>query len=203
MSDELGRVSRALRTALETPGRRRAAGATLAGIALLAVGFLAGRGSAPVRVVEREVLVEAEHRHETETGHEVVAIAAREERNVERTTETTFEPSGRVFVVVRERDTGTSSAEAVRVVETIREVEVEKLVYVEHEREETPTLPQWRATLDLGLARAPDRLPLPGLAGLAPVIATAGAERRVVGPVWAGAWVSSTPGVGVRLSVEF
>jgi hypothetical protein len=93
----------------------------------------------------------------------------------------------------------------------IRVVEVEKQIVVEREKIVTqvsePVLANWHVGAMVGLAPQFDNL------GGSPVMVGAEVERRIVGPIWAGAWVmggSSTSqfkvvngSAGIKIGMEF
>lgn len=169
------------------------------GIVLVALAFAAGRFSKPERVVERTVEIESTRERASEVAHE--SVAASEQVATHKEAETTFHPDGRV--VVREVVDSAAVREVVREVEVVRTVEVERVVIQERERLVESSRPAWRVALDLGVADAPHRVDVPGIPRYLPAIATLTAERRIAGPVWVGAWASSTPGAGLRVAVEF
>lgn len=151
--------------------------------------------------------------HGPERAHEKVVHVVHERGEIREAASATTGSSLAVAFTrtVEERPDGTrietNRAEAVRevvkTVEVVREVEVERVVFREKEQLVESPKPAWRATLDLGLADAPHRVEVPCIPRQLPIVATAGIDRRLVGPVFVGAFVSSTPAAGVRLSMEF
>lgn len=174
----------------------RARELAIAGVVLLAIGFVLGRYSASgPRIDERSKVVEETRQIATErvgeVGSEATAIA--------RTVIVETRPDGTRIETQRD--------EAIRVevreVEVVRTVQVEVERVVERERVVAAAQPNWRVAVDLGLADAPHRLDVPGVPRYLPAVANLAAERRIAGPVWVGVWASSTPAVGIRVAVEF
>lgn len=165
------------------------------GAVAIALAFAAGRYSTPERVVERTVEAKAERSAESTgvrtTDDERVSTA------FVRVLET--KPDGTTIETERVE----AVREVVKEVEVVRTVEVERVVYREKERLIESPKPAWRVALDLGLADAPHRVTVPGIPKQVPAVAVLGVERRVAGPIWAGAWASSGVAAGVRVSIEF
>jgi hypothetical protein len=65
-------------------------------------------------------------------------------------------------------------------------------------RVSTPVRPQWRVGVDVGASLREPLVPLYG-----PVVVGARVERWIAGPVWLGAWASTSGAAGVSVSGEF
>lgn len=165
------------------------------GVVALGLGYSFGRYSTPERVVEHVRTAEVERNAET-TG-----VRTSDDERVStafvRVLET--KPDGTTIATERVE----AVREVVKEVEVVRTVEVERVVYREKELLIESPKPAWRVALDLGVADAPHRVDVPGIPRYLPVVASISAERRIVGPVFVGAWASSTPAAGLRISLEF
>lgn len=167
-------------------------GLVVAGVLL---GFAFGQYSTPERVVERTRIVHSERSAES-TG-----IRTSDDERVSTTFVRILEtrPDGTRIETERHE----AAKEIVREVDVVRTVEVERVVIQEKERLTESSKPAWRVALDLGVADAPHRVEIPGVPRYLPIVATAAVDRRIAGPVFVGAWVSSSTAGGLRLSVEF
>jgi len=142
-----------------------------------------------VRIKDTTV-VERWHREKTETKSPdgTVVLKEVEDKNIDS--------------IVKEKENNTE----VKVVEVIKEVVVEKVVV--QERVVTPMLAQWHLGVLIGTApRFDSPTDTPLLLGVE-------AERRIVGPVFLGAWVMAgspvvgafkvtNAAVGLKVGVEF
>jgi hypothetical protein len=132
-----------------------------------------------VKVKDSQV-VERWHREKTETKSPDGSVVTREveDKNIDS--------------IVKEKENSTE----VKLVEVTKEVVVEKEVV--KEKTVTPMLAQWKVGLMGGIA---PQLPAVSWAVGAEV------DRRIVGPIWAGAWgLGTTSGqgmAGVKVGVEF
>lgn len=165
------------------------------GAVAIALAFAAGRYSTPERVVERVVEAKVERNEET-TG-----VRTSESEGVSTAVVRTIEtrPDGTRIETERHEEARVE----LREVEVVRVETVEKIVYRDLERIEERAPAQWRVGAELGIANAPRRIDIPGVPGYAPLVAGVTLERRVLGPVWVGGFVSTTPAVGARVLVEF
>lgn len=147
----------------------------------LALAFLAGRFSAPEKVVEK---VEWKERA-AEKGTTKKAKATSRIVYVDRV----VTPQGEV----REKRT-------MRTVTDAREVaDVERLTERGGKSESTtPARPDWRVGVLVGASL---REPLVPIAG--PLVLGASVERRILGPFSVGAWVNTVGAAGASVSGEF
>jgi hypothetical protein len=168
----------------------QAALAVGAAVLLFGGGMYAGSRVAPTRVQTRDVervvyrdrtvsvAVAAKTETRAETRHTVRTRVTRPDGTREERTETTRG-------VDVERREATASAQT---------VERERLVYRDREVKVERARPDWRAGALVGVD------PFHPLSGF---VYGATVERRVLGPVWLGAWGLSSRAVGLSLSLEF
>lgn len=160
-----------------------------------AVGFFAGRGTAPTKTTERvvtvEKLVEVAAKEKTETTAHDESVATRD-ATVWRW-RTVTRPSGEVVSTATRETVRTSDAKASSQ-EAKREAEVR---YVDRivEKETIKVVEAERATWSIG-ARA-------GLSSGPRAVYGAEASRRIVGPLWLGAYVTTAKEAGLMLRVEW
>lgn len=166
-----------------------------AGFALLGGAFAAGRYTTPTRVETETVEVVKEVRVAYTVYRTTEAVAER--RNVRETTHTERRPDG-TEVSVRETvdlthiDTArTAEGESVARTETARTTDIRTVT--EYRR------PDWRLTALVGVQL---RI-APSTSLFGPVVYGGQLERRIVGPVYLGAWGLSSGVAGASLSLAF
>jgi hypothetical protein len=173
----------------------RAAGVSLLCLLLLGGGFLAGRRSAPERVVT------VTQTHETVRTVEVEKKATQTQTHVARAahrttkTVTTRTPDG-TTTTTRETTTDTHTAgDTSQATQTERSAQAERTIDTKA-RTETTNSAAWRISGLVGLSRGAG---VPSLQ----VVYGGHVERRLFGPVTAGAWFLTSGAAGVSLGVEF
>lgn len=165
-----------------------------AGVVLALVGaFSAGRFSAPLRVETRDV-EHVVYRDKVVEKVVTVATEAKTETKVVYVDRITTK-EGEVREHIVERRVAKDDT-AVKVDDSRVEVrEVEKVV----EHVTTVTLrPDWRVAVSAGASLRAPLLPIAG-----PLVLGAEVDRRLVGGLSAGLWVSSSGAAGVAVSFEF
>lgn len=153
----------------------------------LGVGIVAGRATAPepdIAVSEAVTLVQQVWSSKTYQRDERRARVVYRERITKPDGTKVEREAEREDARVTERSASTSGS--AKHVEQRRDVAV------------TAYRPQWRVSV---LAGGTLRDPLLPIAG--PLVPGLGAERRIAGPVWLGAWALSAGAAGLSLSVEF
>lgn len=163
----------------------------------LAAGFLLGRSSAPARVEVREVeRVRVQLQERTATASAAASASdTRAARDVERVrvvkSDGTRIERTRVRARVEQHQAHAEQHQAHAEVQLQQESARERVSVTTSQR------PSWRAGALVGLQLRELRLP-PG-----PLLYGAHVERRVLGPLWLGAWGLSSGAAGLSLSAEF
>jgi hypothetical protein len=190
----------------EIPADWRRRGA-LAGVVLMLMltSFAFGRFSKQATVVHdrstvRETLTVADTKSATTAASSSSTGVA-----VDHTIEETHRPDGTVTIVKHDVETKIVYRDVVRTVEVEKRVEVAHNVYLHrYAGHFAPAPAQWRVGLQAGLTTSPTRVTAPTLLfPIIPVDAGLSLERRIVGPVWGGAWVNTDKSAGLSLAVEF
>lgn len=167
---------------------------TAIAVLLVTVGaFSAGRFTAPLQVQTRDVEHVVYRDRVVERTVTVAAEAKTEQRVVYVDRVITKEGEIREHVVERTatKDDTVTQVDAAKV--EVREVEK----VVEHTT--TVTLrPDWRVAVLAGASLKPPALPLAG-----PLVLGVEADRRIVGGLSAGLWVSTSGAAGAAVSFEF
>lgn len=187
--------------------------AVCGGLALLSVGYAFGRYVVPEKVVvqekvkvvevEKQVVVEKE-----KVVEKIVKDESKKER-IHREEKTVKRPDG-TEETTKTEDIGVDTVVHDTKIEYVdRVVEKEVIKYVDREVQKkveiTRPLPDWRVTAMAGLNGSQ----LPGLISggsfdaMTHLSFGASIERRIVGPVHAGAWGLSTGQGGLSLSLDF
>jgi len=192
----------------------------LAGLALVLAGgsFAAGRYSAPdkvvtvekVREVEKQVIVKV-----VETDKVIEALKnVSQQKNVKTKKVTVKAPDGTTTTTTETEDkTKTDTQDKTKEAETTKEVEtkvVEKIVEKEVTKIVERSRPNWRLQLQTGFDvaaltnRADPYSLLPSDSDLVRyMVLGIGVERRLLGPLSAGAWANTHGMGGLTLSLEF
>jgi hypothetical protein len=172
--------------------------------ALLAGAFLAGRYSRPARVethtvTQTQTVDRIVYRVATQT---VEASASEKAANVETRTEWRYLPGQVVTVTQVVHDVSTSETKTEAHVATVIDhtedkssstrVEASKIVLAAER-------PNWSIAVMPGL----DVRQAVGSAGLGGKMLGAAVERRVLGPIWLGAWGATTGTGGISVRLEF
>lgn len=167
--------------------------------------FAVGRMTAPTRT-HTLTLDTMKSRSETVASAETASativvnrdVTRWRDRKVTRPDGTVIETHEALRDVAKRDEQRVSKAEVSSHVET-----VERLVYRERESVRAAGAPRFVATFGVGALIPPRALPsvVPGLPSR--VMLTASVSARVVGPVYAGLWATSTGAVGVGASVAF
>jgi hypothetical protein len=178
-------------------------------LALLVLAYLAGRRSAPAKVVTRDVVrVEVQTRDvvHTQVVHDVQTVhdTATQVRTV-TVTRWAKAPDGSPVVTqeVHQEAAATSTTERQDVKSSDQQHEHDARQVAQETRIVTVTAerPQWSVTALAGASLgSPPRL-VPGLP--APLIAGVVLERRILGPVSAGLWATSGGAGGVSVRLEW
>ncbi len=191
-------------------------------VALL-VSFATGRFMTPDKVVtvEKERVVEkiverTDERKVAELNEKIASLQSEVsdyKKNRHWTEHIVTRPDGTVEVTRTEDTVVTKTVTKVETVYVDREVKVietkvvdrvvEKIVEVEKVKIVENAKAQWRLTPMVGIDAA-GLVTRPGLSlSTNDLIYGAGAQRRIAGPIWAGAWGLSSGVGGVSVSLEF
>lgn len=174
------------------------------------VAFAFGRYLVPPNVVIQEQLKVVEVEHQVVAVQEKVRVekvyVQEEKKRVHREEHTVSHPNGLVETrktedinvdkVVKENGIQYVDRETVKEVE--KRVDVEKLV---EKKIEVQVRPDWRVTPLVGLD-VPRAIANP-IAAQSAIVFGGQVERRILGPISAGAWGLSNGNAGVAVSVEF
>lgn len=178
-------------------------------LALVALAYLAGRRSAPAKVVTRDVVrtevqtrdvVHTQVVHDVQTVHDVQV----QTRTV-TVTRWAKAPDGTVTVTQEARQDEQEDRHATKAAETkeqaARETDAHQVAQETRTVTVTAGRPQWSVTALAGASLgSPPRL-IPGLPG--PLVAGVVLERRILGPVSAGLWATSSGAGGVSVRLEW
>jgi hypothetical protein len=184
-----------------------------------ALALYLGRTGPTIERREREQVHEKAHdvQASVDTANQSLAlqsfVAAAENKNLvvhvhrKRTTtpdghttdeqDLTLQDKGRVTATTATQATATATQERIVYRDVVKEVERVREVQVKV----SPALAQWRAGLLVGVNLPGLGSPLAPVGG--PLAYGLGVERRLLGPVWFGAWALSSLQCGIALSVEF
>jgi hypothetical protein len=178
-------------------------------LALLALAYLAGRRSAPAKVVTRDVVrVETQTRDvvKTQVVHDVQTVhdTATQVRTV-TVTRWAKAPDGSPVVTQETHQESATEAHATKAAETKATTAAEHDARQVAQETRTVTVtaerPQWSVTALAGASLgSPPRL-VPGLP--APLVVGVALERRILGPLSAGLWATSSGAGGVSVRFEF
>lgn len=185
---------------------RRWAAVAGIGIALLAGAFVLGRATAPVKTVERTRETERQTATARAEVHQLDTRAqkADERKDVRTVVVTRWLPGGSVERTERGEDKTTTRSEAQQATDLRAARVEERVVYRDREVVKTVELarPQWSVAalggLDVAAALGDRGGLLPGHAVLGAVV-----DRRLVGPVFVGAWGTSNGAGGISVRFEF
>lgn len=176
------------------------------GVALLAGAFAIGRATAPVKVVERTREVEAKTTTARADVHQLDTRTqkADEKKDVRTVVVTRWLPGGAVERTEKAEDKTATTTQAQQATD-LRAARVETRVEY-RDREVVKTVeaarPQWSlaalAGIDVAGALADRGGLLPGHAVLGAVL-----DRRLVGPVFLGAWGTTAGAGGISVRFEF
>lgn len=166
-----------------------------AGVFCLAAGYALGRYAAPARVEERERVVtqtvEVAAKQKEESRVQTSSVAQRNEtrwrvvyrRSSDGAVEATAESEAASQSQAAERDKETKREVEVRYVD--RKVEVERLKIVEAAK------PQWSVAAGAGLQAGPR------------AVYRGQVERRIIGPIWAGVYATTSKEIGAQVRFEW
>lgn len=174
------------------------------------VAFAFGRYLVPPNVVFKDQLKIVEVEHQVVAVQEKVRVEKvyiqEESKRIHREEHTVAHPNGMVETrktedinvekVVKENGIQYVDREIIKEVE--KRVDVEKLV---EKKVEVQVRPDWRVTPLVGLD-VPRAISNP-VAAQSAIVFGGQVERRILGPISAGAWGLSNGNVGVAVSVEF
>lgn len=189
-------------------------------LVLFALGYGAGRFTAPVKVVEKTKLVE---RLVTDTSQQTKAqtndkkdeqtqVAKKQRRHVERTFKEIVHPDGTKEITANTTvDTGNSEVEKKNDHEE-KQVQVQQVtkqhqdldLHLEQSKETTYARANWRVSALVGLDVG--ALKLDPLTVNSPLVYGAEIERRIIWNAWGGAWALRLPDafvLGAKASLEF
>lgn len=175
----------------------------LAALLLLLAGYGAGRYAQPAKVVEKERVV-------TKVQEKIVyQDRVQEQKQVEqqvhvrkhKVTVTTKKPDGEQTTTTTEDTSNDASKDTQDVRVEYRDRVVEKVIQQTVTKEKVTTRqPRWSVHAGLGVS-IPHYLGQPtiGVPGLQGWVVQAGADVRVVGPFWLGAWGNTQGTLGGEL----
>jgi hypothetical protein len=157
----------------------------------LALSFAAGRYSRPAHVETRTETVYRDRVVERQTKSTEVKATA--DVQVQTRTVTRWLPSPAGPIIERTEETGTHATSSTAAVSTeTRDVEAERVTTKTQSTTTTQTDPDhWRIGVTAGLARSLDR------------IYGVDVSRRIIGPVWLGAWATSERAGGLVVAVTW
>lgn len=170
-------------------------------VVLVLLAFLAGRLSAPQRVVTRDVVrtqtVEVEKIRTVEVHDQVEAKEAAERVRTVTVTRWRWLPGGGTeaeTTTTRAADTTARQTKQERASATTETAKATQATTVElHTVERVPVLPQWSIAVMPGVdLRGASTLPYHAVVGVA-------VERRIAGPLFVGAWGNTAGAAGISI----
>lgn len=179
------------------------------GLVLLVISFGAGRYSRPAKVVTRDV-VRTEVQVKTVVQEKVVHDVAVQSDTKQQTrtvvvTRWLPAPGGRTEVVQESHVEAIGEAKTERRGETMTQAQTSQESHATQLQEHTVTItaarPQWSVTALAGASLGSPLHLIPGLPG--PLVVGAQLERRILGPLSAGLWATSSGAGGVSVRLEF
>ena len=178
-------------------------------LALLALAFLAGRRSNPAKVITRDVVkVETQTRDvvHTQVVHDVQAVHdVKTQTRTVTVTKWAKAPDGTPVVTQETHQEAATEAHGERQAETKATAQRQTDAHQAAQEARTVTVtaerPQWSVTALAGASLGSPPHLIPGLPG--PLVVGAVLERRILGPLSAGLWATSSGAGGVSVRFEF